>query len=56
MGKLLTENKLTESLNAMKDRKTTLQYSFRLYLNIDGERLIGKGGAEILDAIERRDP
>jgi molybdate transport system regulatory protein len=37
----------------MKHRKRTLHYAFRLYLNIDGERLIGKGGAEILDAIVR---
>jgi molybdate transport system regulatory protein len=37
----------------MKHRKKTLRYAFRLYLNIDGERLIGKGGAEILDAIVR---
>lgn len=35
----------------MRQRKKSLQYDFRLYLNIDGERLIGKGGAEILDAI-----
>ncbi len=37
----------------MKQRKKSLQYDFRLYLNIDGERLIGKGGAEILDAIAK---
>jgi len=28
-----------------------LQYAFRLYLNCDGQRLLGKGGAQILEAI-----
>jgi molybdate transport system regulatory protein len=54
MRKLLSEYKPIKSLNTMKQRKKTLQYDFRLYLNIDGERLIGKGGAEILDAIVKR--
>jgi molybdate transport system regulatory protein len=53
MRKLLIESKVTKSLNEMKHRKKTLQYAFRLYLNIDGKRLIGKGGAEILDSIVR---
>ena len=29
-----------------------LQYTFRLYLNCDGQRLLGKGGAQILEAVE----
>ena len=28
-----------------------MQYAFRLYLNCDGQRLLGKGGAQILEAI-----
>jgi len=30
----------------------TLSYGFRLYLNADGERVLGKGGALILGAID----
>jgi molybdate transport system regulatory protein len=29
-----------------------LQYTFRLYLNADGQRILGKGGAQILEAVE----
>ena len=29
-----------------------LQYTFRLYLNVDGQRLLGKGGAQILEAVD----
>ena len=29
-----------------------LQYTFRLYLNADGQRVLGKGGAQILEAVE----
>lgn len=32
--------------------KRKLQYTFRLYLNADGQRVLGKGGAQILEAIE----
>ena len=28
-----------------------LQYTFRLYLNVKGQRVLGKGGAQILEAI-----
>jgi len=28
-----------------------LQYTFRLYLNADGQRILGKGGAQILESI-----
>lgn len=36
----------------MGSRKTKLQYTFRLYLNNPaGERVLGKGGAQILEAI-----
>ncbi len=28
------------------------EYTFRLYLNADGKRVLGKGGAQILEAIE----
>jgi molybdate transport system regulatory protein len=38
---------------SMCAHKTALQYTFRLYLNADGKRIIGKGGAQILDAIEK---
>jgi len=31
----------------------TLSYGFRLYLNADGERVLGKGGALILGAIDK---
>ena len=30
----------------------SLHYTFRLYLNCDGQRLLGKGGAQILEAID----
>jgi len=33
-------------------RKGKLQYTFRLYLNADGQRVLGKGGAQILEAID----
>ncbi len=37
----------------MSSRKTKLQYTFRLYLNnAAGKRVLGKGGAEILEAID----
>lgn len=36
----------------MKRRKTLLHYDFRLYLNADGERILGKGGAQILESID----
>jgi molybdate transport system regulatory protein len=37
----------------MRSKKRTLRYSFRLYLLSDGKRVLGKGGAQILDAIDR---
>ncbi len=36
----------------MKDHKPLLHYDFRLYLNADGERVLGKGGAQILESID----
>ena len=36
----------------MKGRKPLLHYEFRLYLNADGERILGKGGAQILESID----
>jgi molybdate transport system regulatory protein len=33
--------------------KRDLQYSFRLYLNAEGKRVLGKGGAQILEAIDK---
>jgi molybdate transport system regulatory protein len=36
----------------MRPRKD-LQYTFRLYLNADGKRVLGKGGAQILEAIDQ---
>ena len=38
---------------SLSSRKTKLQYTFRLYLNnAAGKRVLGKGGAEILEAID----
>jgi len=36
----------------MLGRVKCFEYSFRLYLNADGKRVLGKGGAQILEAIE----
>ena len=36
----------------MGSKKGPLFYSFRLYLNSNGERVLGKGGALILEAID----
>ena len=36
----------------MPSRRINLQYTFRLYLNCEGQRLLGKGGAQILEAVE----
>jgi len=36
----------------MPSRKLNLQYTFRLYINADGQRILGKGGAQILDAVD----
>jgi molybdate transport system regulatory protein len=33
--------------------KRNLEYTFRLYLNADGQRVLGKGGAQILEAVQR---
>ena len=37
----------------MRIQNRELHYSFRLYLVYDGKRVLGKGGAQILDAVER---
>jgi molybdate transport system regulatory protein len=37
----------------MRGQKRNLQYTFRLYLNADGKRVLGKGGAQILEAIDK---
>jgi molybdate transport system regulatory protein len=36
----------------MSVRKGKLEYTFGLYLNADGRRVIGEDGAEILEAVE----
>jgi molybdate transport system regulatory protein len=36
----------------MRARKTDLEYRFRLYLNSNGQRVLGKGGAQILEAVD----
>ena len=36
----------------MRVRKGKLEYAFGLYLNVDGQRVIGKEEAEILEALE----
>jgi molybdate transport system regulatory protein len=43
---------MKEPVNFMKRRRKNLHYSFRLYLNADEKRILGKGGAQILDAID----
>jgi len=40
------------SRNLANLRKKNLQYSYRLYLNVAGKRVLGKGGAQILEAID----
>ena len=37
----------------MRNQKKTLRYSFRLYVLCDGKRVLGKGGAQILNAVDR---
>jgi len=37
----------------MSVRKRKLEYTFGLYLNVDGERVIGREEAEILEALEK---
>lgn len=37
----------------MSVQKRKFHYAFRLYVLYDGRRVIGKGGAQILDAIDR---
>jgi molybdate transport system regulatory protein len=39
-------------MRKMGGDKRSLSYSFRLYLNANGERVLGKGGALILEAID----
>lgn len=39
-------------MRTTRGRKRPLSYSFRLYLNANGERVLGKGGAQILEAID----
>ena len=39
-------------MRKMGGDKRPLFYSFRLYLNSNGERVLGKGGALILEAID----
>ena len=38
----------------MCTRKKELEYSFGLYLDIDGRKVFGKAGAQILEAVEER--
>lgn len=38
---------------SMHEHRRTLEYTFRLYLNADGKRILGKGGAQILGAIDK---
>jgi molybdate transport system regulatory protein len=38
----------------MKTKKERLQYSFRLYIVSGRQRVLGKGGAQILEAVQRR--
>jgi molybdate transport system regulatory protein len=36
----------------MRENKRRFEYAFRLYLNLNGKRVLGKGGAQILEAID----
>jgi molybdate transport system regulatory protein len=36
----------------LNPQKKAFQYSYRLYLNFSGKRVLGKGGAQILEAID----
>ena len=40
-------------MRSMRSQKRTYRYTFRLYLNADGKRVFGKGGAQILEAIDK---
>ena len=40
------------SVMSMRGRKMNLQYTFRLYINANGQRVLGKGGAQILEAVD----
>jgi molybdate transport system regulatory protein len=40
------------NLTPMSARKRNLRYDFRLYLNANGQRVLGKGGAQILEAVD----
>jgi len=37
----------------MRTHKGNLRYSFRLYIVVGGRRVLGKGGAQILEAVDR---
>ena len=37
----------------MSLRRSKLEYTFGLYLNVDGQTIIGKDEAEILEAVEK---
>lgn len=37
----------------MRTHKGNLRYSFRLYIVLGGRRVLGKGGAQILEAVDR---
>ena len=36
----------------LRRRRLKLHYTFRLYLNVDDKRVLGKGGAQILEAVD----
>ena len=37
----------------MVARRRKLEYAFRLYVNLDGQSVLGKGGAQILEAVQK---
>jgi len=41
-----------ENVRSMCARRRDMQYSFRLYLNTNNQRILGKGGAQILEAVD----
>jgi molybdate transport system regulatory protein len=53
MGMFFLAEGIGDSVIWMCAHRRNLEYSFRLYLNAGGKRILGKGGAQILSAINR---
>ena len=46
-------SRTSPSLHAMRSQGRRVHYSFRLYIIYDGKRVLGKGGAQILNAVDQ---